>query len=302
MELFSERNGFRKPIEKTDIITKPAYCALFNVCENYLINLAYKYPVDCPDGKGVYDINRESLSDAMYIEIPDLYRDIHECIEKPGGCWETDNDDYDQYALLDYIEYIANNIRDYQEGSYHSFFSHTHLSFLKSSECFEDFQNEINTIFKKTGLQYILTDSKRIERVTENSDVIKNAFDTVQHLQEQGAKDLIEEALVLYKSPRPESRRDAMEKIWDAFERIKTYYPNLNKKQSADKVIDNISQGNADYKNMIEEEFHKLTSIGNSFRIRHHETDKIDITDPNFYDYFFERCLSTVLLAVKYLK
>ena len=238
----------------------------------------------------------------MFIEIPDLYRDRQDNIEKPGGYWGSERDEYDQYALLDYIEYIANNMRDYNEGSYHSFFGHTHLKFYMSSECFASFQNEINTIFKKTGLQYVLTDSKRIERITENSEVIKHAFDTVQQLQEEGAKDLIEEALLLYKSPRPESKRDAMEKIWDAFERIKTYYSNLDKKKSADKVLDNIAQGNADYKAMIEEEFKKLTSIGNSFRIRHHETDKIEITDANFYDYFFERCLAAVSLAVKFLK
>jgi len=45
-----------------------------------------------------------------------------------------------------------------------------------------------------------------------------------------------------------------------------------------------------------------LTSIGNKYRIRHHETDKIDITDVRYYDYLFNRCLSLIALAIKYLQ
>lgn len=56
------------------------------------------------------------------------------------------------------------------------------------------------------------------------------------------------------------------------------------------------------YRMLIDEEFKKLTEIGNNFRIRHHETNKIDITDIRYYDYFFNRCLSLIALAVHYLK
>ena len=48
--------------------------------------------------------------------------------------------------------------------------------------------------------------------------------------------------------------------------------------------------------------FKSLTSIGNHYRIRHHETDKINITDSRYYDYFFNRCLSLIALAIQYLQ
>ena len=51
-----------------------------------------------------------------------------------------------------------------------------------------------------------------------------------------------------------------------------------------------------------EDEFNTLTKIGNSFRIRHHETDKIEIQDIRYYDYFFNRCLSLIAIAIQYLK
>lgn len=65
----------------------------------------------------------------------------------------------------------------------------------------------------------------------------------------------------------------ATEKVWDAFERIKTYYQQYDKKTSADRLLDVISKGDADYKAMLQEEFSALTKLGNRFRIRHHETD-----------------------------
>lgn len=94
----------------------------------------------------------------------------------------------------------------------------------------------------------------------------------------------------------------AVEKIWDAFERLKTYYsPTLDKKKSCIKIISNISHNNVDYEEIFNQEFQELTNIGNRFRIRHHEIGKIEIIDPNYYDYLYHRCLSLIIFAIKYL-
>ena len=90
-------------------------------------------------------------------------------------------------------------------------------------------------------------------------------------------------------------------KVWDAFERIKTYYQQYDKKTSADRLLDVISKGDADYKAMLQEEFSALTKLGNRFRIRHHETDKKDIGCNEHYDYLFHRCLSVLKLATSVL-
>lgn len=95
----------------------------------------------------------------------------------------------------------------------------------------------------------------------------------------------------------------ATEKIWDAFERLKTYYsPRLDKKKSADEIIEKMSASEPNYKNLYFSEFGALTKIGNDFRIRHHETTKVDITDTRQYDYLYKRCISLISLAVTYLK
>lgn len=56
------------------------------------------------------------------------------------------------------------------------------------------------------------------------------------------------------------------------------------------------------YIDLFDNEFKTLTEIGNNYRIRHHETYKVEITDISHYDYFFNRCLSLMALAIKHLK
>ena len=75
----------------------------------------------------------------------------------------------------------------------------------------------------------------------------------------------------------------------------------LDKKASVEKIIKNMSGEREELKLIFEAEFKSLTNIGNDFRIRHHETNRNDITDINHYDYFFNRCLSLIRLSVKYL-
>lgn len=298
---FSERNGYRKAIEKTSTITAQMYQLLFDCCDKYLVNLAWKYPLECIDNLGCYDIDRASLSTDLTFEIPDLYRDINGGIVSPLP-FDT-QEEYDQYALLDYIEFISQNCRDFMEVDYHKFFGHTHISFLETNDVFIQFRNEINKIFQKTGLQYVLTEEGFIERVTDIQEIILEAEALAMTVGEPGVEELLEEALRLYKNPHPLAHRDAMEKMWDAFERLKSYYcqTGLDKKKSVEKLVNNISNGNSDYYDLVEEEFSKLTKIGNSYRIRHHETDKIDIKDSTFYDYFFSRCLSIIILAIEHL-
>ena len=102
--------------------------------------------------------------------------------------------------------------------------------------------------------------------------------------------------------PTVNAHRDAVEKIWDALERLKTYYTTMDKRASASKIVCDMADGDQNYIALFNAEFKALTDIGNDYRIRHHETNKIDITDPRHYDYFFNRCLSLIALAIQYLQ
>lgn len=203
---------------------------------------------------------------------------------------------------LDFIEFIAQNIKDISEGwNNQRYRNYWYIDCLKTTSVFTDFRNEINEIFKESGLLYSLTSEKIIERVVENSPLTPEIENFATVVSEKGTRDLLKDAIALYKTPNPAARQDSVEKIWDALERLKTYYTALDKKKSAEKVVEYMSGGQAAYQTVFNEEFLALTKIGNNFRIRHHETDKIEITDNRYYDYFFNRCLSLIALAIQYL-
>lgn len=119
-------------------------------------------------------------------------------------------------------------------------------------------------------------------------------------IQEKGLKELVDEAQDYCKK----DNKVACEKIWDALERLKSYYAMKpsEKKASSERIVNDISNNQPNYHTIFNEEFLFLTKLGNDYRIRHHETTKIDIPDTNYYDYFFNRCLALIDLAIRYLK
>ncbi|HEL0673097.1 TPA: hypothetical protein TUW61_001478, partial [Streptococcus equi subsp. zooepidemicus] len=152
-----------------------------------------------------------------------------------------------------------NEFSDFKEGTrpftvfdvIESFNRHT----TKSSQ----FRNEINAIFKLNNINVELRNGE--VHSTSNKAI---GLDDSTNINEAGLEELIRTAEDSYNKGEYSY---AVEKIWDAFERIKTYYPTLDKKKSAEKIINDISYGNEHIKKMFDNEFKVLTDTGNSYRI-----------------------------------
>ena len=184
--------------------------------------------------------------------------------------------------------------KDFQEGSSPVTIFDVIESFSRNITEYEKFEKEINTIFKLNDIGIKLKSGEI--HSTNNKEI---ELDSSIRIGEAGIEELIATADDLY---RKGEYSYAVEKIWDAFERIKTYYyPTLDKKKSAEKIIDDISYGNEHIKEMFAIEFKALTDIGNSYRIRHHEKNKIDISNDLYYEYFYKRCLSLISILLKNL-
>lgn len=291
----------RSPIRKTYTISIPAYEILFNICENYKKNLTHLFPRDSYDDftcRDYLEFNENAFEKRIKMKIPDLYVSNYGSISIP-----KEKDTFNQFALLDYIEYFAQNIEDIKEAwndnRYRNF---KYIDCLGTKRVYSNFQKEINDVFIDAGLLYELNSDCYIERIVENSPLSKEVEKSIITIQEDETRKLLQEAIDLHRSHYLEAPRDAAEKIWDAFERLKTYYTSLNKKKSAEKIVNDMSNSEQPYADLFNAEFKALTDIGNQFRIRHHETDKIDVPDYRHYDYFFNRCLSLIALAIQYLK
>lgn len=160
----------------------------------------------------------------MEYEIPELCKNNYQKITRPNKFIT----EYDSYAILDLNEYVMKFMKDIYNHNWHEFFSHNHLSFAEINTVTCTFQEEINNSFTKMGLQYIISENGQVERVLDISEIS-------------------EETISLYRDPKTSARKNSVEKIWDAFERLKTYYTNLNKRQSSEKVCRDASLDNLDF-------------------------------------------------------
>lgn len=93
-------------------------------------------------------------------------------------------------------------------------------------------------------------------------------------------------------------RRESLERLWDAWERLKTLEPGKDKKAKVTALLDRTSK-EMTFPRMIEDEAIALTNIGNGFLIRHTEVGKVPVSQSREVDYFFHRLFSLVQLLLR---
>lgn len=162
-----------------------------------------------------------------------------------------------------------------------------------SKKCTDkDYSERVNALLIQYKIPYALNCG-----LLSDSQDIGIDDEQIGSAPEIGVTELLQKAQSYFNQG---SKQEAVEKLWDAFERIKTIYTDCDKKHSAEIIIDTISKGASYYKEIFNSESLKLTDIGNKFRIRHHETDKIEIDDERYYDYFFYRCNAFISLIINF--
>ena len=299
MKLYTERHGIRSPKDKTYTIDENVYSLLLSCCMKYQKNLTHMFSMTCHDSFTDSDytaFDEKTFNTKIRVRIPKMYRNEYGTICAP------EDDQYDQFALIDFIEFFAQNVQDISEyWNSERYKNYQNIDCLGTSNIFDDLQNEINGIFEEAGVLYALTDNRIVERIVENTPLTNEMEESFAAVKEEGIKGLLKDAVELYKTPNHAARQDSVEKIWDALERLKTYYGE-DKKKSVSRIVGDMAHQKEAYQILFDEEFRTLTNVGNQYRIRHHEIDKIDISDEKYYDYLFNRCLSLIALAVQYLK
>ncbi len=108
--------------------------------------------------------------------------------------------------------------------------------------------------------------------------------------------ELLNQACGHFRDPAPESRKLAVEKLWDAFERTKTLRGG-DKRQSADDLLREASECDR-FLRVLTDEMSALTKIGNEFHIRHFETNRAAIERSEHFDYLFHRLYALLHLLL----
>lgn len=234
-------------------------------------------------------------------QLLEKYNDIHQETDETGWNYNiTTSEKVFNNIRQFYSPKCYNNQKQYVETSnlqdfiYHSspYCVLDAIEFFKKYNQTNDFEVQINAILKLNEVSLKLDNGK----ITSTLDCqIRSSVFTP--IQETGLKELLQNATKYYDEG---NFSIAVEKLWDAFERLKTYY-SPDKKKSIDRIIRDMSCSKIPYEKLFEKEFNELTRIGNDFRIRHHEITKTDIEDNRHYDYFYKRCLSLISVTIKYL-
>lgn len=285
---FSDREG-QSRARTIEEIGEPAWGGIAVLVRSLVSSGAFgvDFPIDCPDGRGPYATDEQRMGLALRAEVPDLDFPPDTATVPPTN------------SVLDFIEFCYRHVAEPSKDDYHSFFGHYHLSFDRSAGQ-AGFRDRITTIFERNGLLYELTESGEIHRLAPpilREALASQAFDT----GDPQLNSLLESARQKFLSPKIETRREALEKLWDAWERVKTVIDSTNKKKSAGALLDRAAK-EPNMRKMLEAEATELTRIGNEFQIRHFETSKVPVQESNHVDYLFHRLFGMIQLLIRALK
>ena len=208
--------------------------------------------------------------------------------EVPAAEWPLSYSDLpDTPVIFDILEFCAGAVGLPVEGDFHSYFGHSHLSWDREASL-ANFISDVNFLFARNGVAYELTPEGQARRLLPTA--LAEAPNHTEFATWYGETDrLFETARERIALPKLDDRRDALEKFWDAFERIKTLEPGRDIRSQAEKLLDGAATPGTRFRQVLGEEASALTRIGNTFRIRHSETSQEDLDSVEQVDYFFGR-------------
>lgn len=223
------------------------------------------FPLECDDGGAIRGCDIRAFGLALKAEIPDLDWPFDDRTLPPT------------LAALDLLEFVYRHASAPDKRSYHSFYGHSHFTF-DVDKGRDEMWEQINRLLARGGMAYELDEYGKIKHLASPA-LEEQLTTTLPPTSDSTFDELLESAIGKFRSGDISQRREALEALWDAFERAKTML-NPDKKRGAKALITASTDG-ADSQEvaLLEQEMRHLTDIGNEFRIRHHETTKAEISD-----------------------
>lgn len=273
---YSERVRGSGPRDRLEV-TDAAWGGIVALYRGSITNGSFgeAFPDECPDGAGISGTNDHDMRLRLCAELPTVDWPL-----TPGGKPGTD-------IIFDLIEYGWDHVAAPIQRGYHSFYRHHHLDFDVAAGRAR-WREDVNRILRRNGIAFELGENGQVSRLLPaplSDELLRTEFDTGDETLDR----LLEQSVRLFTDRHAEARRDAVEKLWDGFERAKTLADG-DKKHSAQQLLGG-SASSPEFLRLLEVEARSLTSIGNQFRIRHSETDKVELADQEL-DYLFARLFS----------
>ena len=289
---FSEREGEEKPRD-SEVIDARTWRGISAEITSRVNDGSFgeSYPDRCPDGAVVCGTDEDRFSFAVRAEIGDLPED-----RPPWHAFPHD-DPPRTLAILDLIEFCWRAVSKATSIGYHDFWKHSHFRFGPEAQTTgrEEFRGTINRIFRRNGLAFELKGDGRVERLSPL--VLREAIGSENlNFGEAVLDRLLKTAILKFRNPNPETRKEALDALWDAWERIKTRV-GPNKKAGTKTMLDQGAGTNSpQFREALENEAKELTHLGNSLQIRHTETNQETLARSEHIDYLFHRLFALIQL------
>lgn len=298
-EYFSERENGLRPRDEQEI-RPTAWGGLVSLVESHIDSGAFAIDFpdrSCPGGPAITGTNARAFRLRLEAEVPGITWPL--CVarsdEVPFGRPHIESWAPPTVVILDLVEFCHAHIAQ-PIGSLHDDFGHQHLSSDREAGQ-RSFREQVNRIFARNGLAYEIRETGRVERLAPTV-LHETLAATVFETGDATLDNLLEQARARFLSPNPAQRQESLEKLWDAWERLKSMENAADKKLSVQLLLHKTSPEPA-FRGVLDDEASRLTRIGNDFQIRHTELGKIPIADGNHIDYLFHRLFALILLLLR---
>ncbi|MCK4240748.1 MAG: hypothetical protein KAX30_03935 [Candidatus Atribacteria bacterium] len=248
-------------------------------------SLAERFPLNCFDTPIPIGSDEASIKLAFQAEFPSIE-------------WPLNSSNLpDTLPVLDMVEFFYKYISKPTRKEYHSFGKHYHLLSFDQDAGKQQYLEDVNRLFRRNSLAFELQRDGKVVRL--EPVVLRETLDSaVFQSEDQELNRLLKLAREKFRDPDVNIRREAVEKLWDAWERLKTLEPGPGKKEQIEALLTKaIPQ--SEFRECVNQEAIALTNIGNDFAIRHTETNKIVISEPEFLDYLFHRLFALIQMLLR---
>lgn len=285
-DFFTDREYGPSP-RHTETIGEPLWLAIRSMIDLKIDDgsFGYRFPAICTDpGRQPCGCDERAFGATLVAEVPWLE-------------WPLQRNELPATpVILDLLEFCAMAVGEKLERSWHSFKDHYHVAWNHEAGL-AVLVVEVNRLLARNGIAYEMSAHGKIRRILP--DPLAQAIARARFATGDDETDrLLEAARIKILAPRHDDRSDGLEKLWDAFERIKTL-DGTDKKLSAVALLDRAARQGSKLRIAIEEEAMALTRIGNAHRIRHSETGQEPLETALQIDYLFTRLFAFLHFVLK---
>ena len=143
----------------------------------------------------------------------------------------------------------------------------------------------------------MIRDLEREAETRPIAPVVRSVLEGMPKSGDTTFDTMLADAVTKFRDSAPKARMEALEKLWDTWERLKSLETQGNKQASASLLLDRAAAGGP-FREALEREAKELTTIGNTFHIRHFETDRSPLDNPKYVEYLFHRLFALIQLLV----